>query len=161
MLNETVLQALTFQMNQEMNNSYAYRSMAGIADFQSLLGATSWFIKQSDEERGHFDKFCNYIQDQGHAPHLLQVQEQIPEGYDLLQLFERTVTLENQTLANLKLLANICKETGDDQTYNLTLWFLGEQVEECKTVQDVYNRIVLAGPGLGYIMIDQELGTRR
>jgi ferritin len=160
MINEIVLQALTFQMNHEISNSYAYRFLAGLADYQSLIGTTSWFMKQSDEERTHFDKFCNYIQDQGHVPHLLSVPEQIPEGLDLLQMFERTVILEMNTLANLKQLALVCKECGDDQTYELVLWFLKEQVEECKMVTDILNRIKLAGNGLGYIIIDNELGER-
>ena len=160
MLNDEVLQAITYQMNFELTNSYIYRSFAGIADFQSLIGTTKWFMKQSEEERNHFEKFCNYIQDQGHAPHLLQIPEQIPEGLTLFDLFETTVRLENSTLANLKNLSNICKQNGDDQSLELLLWYLKEQVEEVKTVTDIFNRLKLAGPGFGFILMDQELGGR-
>lgn len=160
MLNERVLQALTFQMQHEQNNAQIYRSFAGIADFQSLLGTVNWFMKQSKEETSHFELVADYVQDQGHIPHLLSIQEQIPSNITLYDMFVKTVEVEKSTTVSLKGISQICKEECDDQTYELILGMLKEQVQEEKTATDILNRIKMAGIGLGTILIDQELGQR-
>jgi ferritin len=158
MVTESVLMALNFQLNHEITNFYTYKMFSGIADAQGLLGATSWFAKQADEEKAHFEKFHAYISDQGHIPHLLSIPEIKPEMLTLEELFSRTVILESGTTVYLKALAQICKQELDDQTYELVLWYLKEQVEEEKTVQDMLARVKLSASNL--LVIDHELGER-
>lgn len=158
MLNDKLLKAIQIQMGHELKNSYQYKAFSGIADYQSLLGACSWFDKQSQEEYGHFNKFFTYICDKGHIPHLQKLEEIVPAILTLDQLFVETVKLEHNTLDNLKVLAEICKEVKDDQTYELLLWFLKEQVEEVKTVEDIQKRILMSANNL--LIIDNELGAR-
>lgn len=158
MLQEPILQALQIQMGHELNNSYHYKAFSGIADYQALLGACSWFDKQSDEERGHFNKFFTYISDKGHIPHLQTLNEIPPNILTIDMLFAETVKLEQQTLVNLQLLAQVCKEMNDDQTYELILWFLKEQVEECKTVEDLQKRCLMSMNNI--LIFDNELAQR-
>jgi ferritin len=82
----------------------------------------------------------------------------IPEILSLEELFERTLNIENDTSIKLKTVSTICKLEGDDQTFELILEMLKEQVEEVKMVQDILTRIKLCGKGLGEIIIDGELG---
>ena len=158
MLSESVLMAMNAQMAHELSNFYVYKSFSGIADFQALIGATTWFEKQSLEEYGHFDKFYKYISDQGHIPHLPSLPEIPPQIYTLQELFIQTVMVEKQTLENLKKLAEICKEMKDDQSYELALWYLKEQVEEVKTVEDLQKRVLMSLNNI--LIIDNELGSR-
>ena len=158
MLDEKVLIALQLQMGNELKNFYKYKSFSGIADFQALLGATSWFDKQAQEEYGHFNKFFTYISDKGHIPHLVTLEELPPQTLSLQELFNQTVLIERGTYENLKKVAEICKEMKDDQSYELLLWFLKEQVEEVKTVEDIQKRVIMSlnNP----LIIDNELGSR-
>lgn len=158
MLQEPVLQALQIQMGHELQNSYMYKAFSGIADFQALLGATSWFDKQSQEEYVHFNKFFGYISDKGHIPHLQPLADIPPQILTIDMLFQQTVTLEYATLTNLQLLAKICKQHEDDQTYELLLWYLKEQVEEVKTVEDLYKRCLMSMNNI--LIFDNELGAR-
>jgi ferritin len=158
MLNEKILEALQIQMGNELANSYQYKSFSGIADYLSLIGTTSWFDKQSVEEYTHFNKFFTYISDKGHIPHLKPLAEIAPQILSLEQMFMLTVQLENKTLENLKTLARICVDLKDDQTYELLLWFLKEQVEEVKTVEDIQKRVLMSANNI--LIIDNELGSR-
>lgn len=158
MLNDQVLLALNIQMGNELRNSYQYKAFSGIADYLSLLGACSWFDKQSQEEYGHFNKFFTYISDKGHIPHLQPLNDIPPTVLTLDNLFMLTVQLEVQTLENLKSLAEICKEAKDDQTYGLVLEFLKEQIEEVKTVEDIQKRVIMSANNI--LIIDNELGQR-
>jgi ferritin len=158
MLTENVLNALTLQMNNELTNYYVYKNFSGIADFCGLNGAEKWFDMQANEEKGHFEKFYKYISDQGHVPHLMTIPEQIPEIVGLDGLFLKTVALEAQTTSNIRQVATICKEENDDQTYELILWYLKEQVEEEDMVRTLYQRVIMSMNNL--LRIDQELGAR-
>lgn len=158
MLSETILKALEIQMMHEYNNSYIYKSFSSIADYQGLIGTTKWFDIQSKEEYGHFDKLFNYLCDQGAIPHLGTIPEIKPQIYNLQELFTQTVALEKLTLEKLKMLANVCKEEKDDQSYELALWYLKEQVEEVKTVDDILKRVIMSANNL--LLIDNELGQR-
>lgn len=159
MLNEMVLEAMQIQMGNELKNSYKYKAFSAIADYLALTGTCSWFDAQSKEEYTHFDKFFNYISDQGHIPHLQALEDISPQILPIEELFNQTVQLERQTLENLKRLAEICKEMKDDQSYELLLWYLKEQVEEVKTVEDIQKRVLLSMNNI--LLIDQELGNRQ
>lgn len=158
MLQEPIITALQLQMGHELNNSYVYKSMSAITDYQGLTGATKWFEKQSDEERGHFNKFFAYICDKGHVPTLPALNEILPQITSLNMLFDQVVMLEQNTLGMLQVLAQVAKECKDDQTYELILWFLKEQVEECKTVEDIQKRVSYSMNNM--LLIDCELGER-
>lgn len=158
MLSDAVLEALQIQMHNELKNSYAYKAFSGAADYQSLIGACKWFEAQSKEEYGHFEKFFTYISDKGNIPKLGTLEGIEPQILTLDQLFERTVALEKLTLEHLKMLAKICREAEDDQTYELVLEFLKEQIEEVKTVEDIRKRVMYSANNI--LIIDQELGER-
>lgn len=158
MLSENVLNALNIQMNHEMTNYFVYKNFSGISDYLGLNGAEHWFEVQANEEKGHFEKLYKYISDQGHVPHLMAVPEQLPEIVGLDGLFSKTVQLETQTTQNLKLVADICKEENDDQTYHLMQWYLTEQVEECKIAGEILQRVMMSMQNI--LIIDAELGAR-
>jgi len=158
MLNDKVLQVLTIQMNHEFDNFRIYKSFSGIADFQSLTGTCSWLDKQSQEEYTHFNKFFNYISDKGHIPQLAEMKVIEPQILTIDMMFAKIVELEMETTKNLGLVSEVCKMENDDQTFGLLQWFLSEQIEEEKMVQDIYKRILMSMGNL--LIIDQELGER-
>lgn len=157
MLTENVLTALQLQLNHEITNYYTYKNFSGIADFQGLTGACKWFNKQADEEKSHFDKLYTYISDKGHIPQLLPIPDQPLEILTLDMLFAKAVELESYTTKNFKLLAELCKIEQDDQTYQLVLCYLNEQIEEEKIVGDMFRRSVMSMSN--HLIIDQELGA--
>lgn len=158
MLTESVLTALQAQLAHEYGNFHKYKSFAGIADSLGLIGTTSWFNKQSMEEYGHFDKLFTYISDMGHIPKMPSLPEIESSPMTMLDLFTQAVLLEKATDMSLKLVAAVCKEMNDDQSYDLILWFLREQTEECKTVEDILKRVIMSSYNI--LIIDNELGAR-
>lgn len=159
-LTAEMCKALEDQANKELASYYLYKAMAGWADNQGLVGATSWLHKQAEEEKGHFEKFFSYICDRGNVPEL-QALEAVGSYYEsLLDVFNKIVdheTLVEQLLLDLN---DVARLQNDAQTWIMLQWFLTEQVEEVKTVQDIQARLQLVGSGGGVILIDQELGKR-
>lgn len=158
MLSESIVTALNWQLNHEQTNAQTYLMFSAIADYNGLPGATSWFAKQSAEETAHAMKIFTYICDQGHVPHLLFVPEFPSQYCGLLELMQKTVEAETNTTAYLKNISVLCKEEGDDQTYQLILEMLKEQIEEEKLALDTLRQVQYSSSNL--MVIDQILGAR-
>lgn len=158
MLSESIQTALNWQLNHEQTNAQIYLMFSAIADYLGLPGATSWFLKQSDEERAHANKIFKYICDQGGVPHLLAIPEQLPEISSLEQLMARALETEVTTTNYLKTLATMCRAENDDQTYTLMQAMLTEQIEEEKNTGDALRQIQYSANNI--MIIDKILGER-
>ncbi len=159
MITENILNALNIQMNRELLNSLIYKTFSGIADIYCLNGTSKWFEIQSKEEMEHFNKFFNYICKQGNIPQITTIPDICNETLSFADLFVKSIELEENTTHNLKLVSELCKEENDDQTFELILWFLKEQVEEEDMVRTIHERILMSlnDP----LRVDSELGERK
>lgn len=158
MLNELVLKALNDQMTHELSNSLIYKSFSDVADYLGFTGASSWFEKQSQEEYKHHEKIRKYILDMGSIPILGAIPMFSPPLVSLYELFSQVLILETSTTDKLKNISEICKEVKDDQTYELILWFLKEQIEEERNVDTIIKRLNISSNNI--LLIDKELGER-
>lgn len=159
-MDKRLIDALNAQIKHEFTNFVIYKNFSGIADFQSLLGAVSWFEKQSEEEKQHFECFYSFLCDVGTIPVMPAVEEQPNKNISLLEMFEKTVKIELGTSDMLQKLHDLAVMLKEGSAIDMIEKYLNEQVEEVKTVTDIYNRLKIAGNGLGTIIIDQELGKR-
>jgi ferritin len=159
-MDKRLIEALNAQVKHEFTNYIIYKNFSGIADFQSLTGSVSWFEKQSEEEKEHFETFYSFLCDVGEIPIMPAIEQQPNTNMSLLELFEKTVKLEKGTTDLLQKLYDLAVMLKEGTAIDLIEKYLFEQVEEVKLVGDVYNRLKLAGPGLGTIIIDAELGWR-
>jgi ferritin len=159
-MDKRIIDALNEQVHHEFLNFYIYKNFSGIADAQSLLGATKWFDKQALEEYNHFSRFYSFLCDKGEIPLMKAIPEQSQKKITLTEMFVKTVEVEKGTTELLQKLYDLATMLKDGQVQELALAYLKEQVEEVKTAEDVLARLQLAGAGLGTLIIDQELGNR-
>lgn len=154
-----VEQALVEQLNHEFHNYRFYKTMSGICDAKSLLGACSWFDKSSIEEQNHFNKIYSYMLDRNMKPTLTTTEEiQFSSELTLEEIFTLSVELEYETTLKLITLKKLAIEQCDYQTVDFLDWFLLEQVEEEKLYGDMLKRVRLSSYNL--LIIDKELGER-
>jgi ferritin len=159
-MDKRIIKALNEQLIHEITNFWIYKNFSGIADGQSLTGATVWFDKQSMEEYSHFNGIFSFLCDKNVIPTLSMIPEQPSEKITLTEMFKRTVATETGTTEMLQKLYDLATILKEGQVQELALKYLKEQIEEEKLVGDIYARLLLAGEGLGTILIDQELASR-
>lgn len=150
---------LQLQMNTEFNNYRIYKNLAGISDSLSLLGAEKWFDSAAEEELEHFKKFNAYICDRGYIPQMMGMVDLPSTRVTLYEMMQAALVTEQATTQNIIALKKTAFEEGDIRTVDFLDWFILEQVDSEKIVQDYVNRLAIVGSdGTGILLVDQELG---
>jgi len=149
------------QVNMELHAHYVYLSMALYFDRDdvALPGFSKYFKKASAEEAEHAEKFMKFQNSRGGRVVLKDIPK--PENDEWgspLDAMKAALELEktvNQSIIDLHGLAD---SKSDGNMTDFLEGFLEEQVEGIKAIGDLVTRITRAGPGLGEIIMDKEIG---
>jgi ferritin len=161
MLSEKVNKALNNQIAMEAYASNAYLAIASWAEQKGFEGTARFFYNQSDEERIHMMKIFRFVNEaEGHAlsPAVEQPQHEFP---NYKSVFETALQHEKKVTKSINELLKIASDENDYRTQNMLQWFVDEQLEEENQIQIILDKLNLIGDnGLGYFMIDAELGKK-
>lgn len=161
MLSEDLEAALNDHLGAELYASHLYLSMAGHCESLALPGAAHWMRLQSDEEREHALRLFRYIVDRGGRVRLGALEEPPGDFGPALEVFRQALEHERQVSEAINRLYARATEAGDYATQGFLQWFVGEQVEEERTVGTIVDTLTLIGedkPAL--VALDRELGAR-
>lgn len=159
MLGEKMQAALNRQVNAELYSGYLYLSMAANFERQGLKGAAQWMRAQAKEELLHAMKFYEFIVDRGGVVTLDAVEKPPTTWESALAAFQDAYEHETKVTAMINALVELAIEEKDHATNSFLQWFVDEQVEEEASVDEVVQKLKLAG-NAGLFMVDRELGTR-
>jgi len=160
MVSKKMAKALNDQLNYEFYSAYVYLAMSAHADNMGLKGIANWFDAQYQEESMHAMKFFNYIMDRSEVE-LEAIEKPRKEYKDVVEMFEETLSHEQEVTLRINELATLADKEKDHATSAFLQWFINEQVEEEATVRDILDKLKLAGSsGSGLFMINNELGAR-
>ncbi len=161
MLSEKIQQALNQQITYEYAASYTYLAMAAYFESLSLTGFAHWFRVQSEEEREHALRFFDYVNDRGGRVSLGAIDEPQNEFASPLDAFERAFAHEQRVTASIHAIYTLAAQENDYATMSMLKWFIDEQVEEEKSVNDIIQHLKLIGDnGVGLFMLDRKLAER-
>lgn len=156
-----MVKALNEQVVAEFDSAYLYLSMSAWAESHGLKGAANWLRIQFQEEQAHALHFYDFIKDRGEIVKLGGLATPENEWKDILALFEHVKAHEKEVTARINNLYSQSLDKKDHATSTFLHWFVTEQVEEEKNVQDIIDQLKLIGrDGSGLYMIDKELATR-
>lgn len=154
-------QAINEQINHELASAYAYLAMAGWFEHKSLGGFAAWMTLQGQEELGHAMKFRRYLCDRGGRVVLLQLAQPKGSFNSPLEAFSASLQQEQQVSALINRIYGLANQHNDYPTTSFLRWFLDEQVEEEKSVNDMIAKLTLAGDNPnGLFLLDEQAGKR-
>lgn len=161
MLSKKMENAINGQINKEMYSAYLYMAMSAHATENGLDGFAAWFMVQYHEEMFHAMKLYEYVNDQG-GKVMLQAIDVPPSTFESpLAMFEKTLEHEKFVTKSINDLLNLAIDEKDHATSSFLQWYVMEQVEEEKNVNEIIAKLKLAGEqGPGLFMLDKELGAR-
>jgi ferritin len=145
MLNKEVLSLLNNQIWLENMSSYYYLKLSVLCNQNGFNGVSKFFLEQSNEEREHMMKIFNYMLEQDTEPVVPSYNYIEEEGiidFNLLTLFENSLTNEKEITNSINELVIKCKEVGDSRTENFLSWFVEEQNEEEQKFKDLVENLV-------------------
>merc|ERR1711936_1188544 len=151
------------QINMELYASYVYMSMASHFDRDDVAnyGFSSYFKKNSDEEREHAEKFIKYQNRRGGRVVFQDIAKpSTMEWGTPLEAMEAALELEKTVNQSLLDIHKVAGDKGDGHLCDfLESEYLSEQVEGIKAVGDLITKMKRAGDGLGLHIIDKEMGS--
>jgi ferritin len=156
---ERTQDAMNQQLKLEIQAFYTYLAMSDYFDAVSLPGFSQWMFNQSQEEWAHAMKFRTFIQDRGGRVQLSEIRQPKSDYSSALEVFEQALENEqvvSQSIGNIYALAEEEKDFASQAFLN---WFVTEQVEEEKTMNDIIDwvrRMVDSPQGL--FLLDERLG---
>lgn len=158
---EAVEDALNQQINTELTAGYAYQAIASWSarDTVALNGFARYYGKMAEEERGHAQKFIDYMARRGGQVVFKPIAAPDSEWRCALNVVEGALKMERDVNESLLNLHRIASENEDPQlTDFLEGEFLGDQVEDVKQAADLLTQLKRAGTdGLGLYLFDQQL----
>ena len=161
MLNKKMEEALNKQLNAELYSAYLYYSMSAYFEAEGLKGCAHWMRLQALEEMTHVSKFFDFINDRGGRV-LMQPVDGPETNWDSpTAVFQATLEHEGTVTGLINKLVDLSLELSDHGTNNFLQWFVGEQVEEEATADEILTKMkrVESSPG-GLFQLDAELGAR-
>jgi ferritin len=160
-ISEDVQSAINGQINNELHSFYRYLAAAAYFETTPYGGFAQWMRLQADEEHVHAMKFFDYVIDRRGTVTLTALPDPENNYSTPLSVFERSLAWEQEVTGQIHELYATAQKANDFATMSFLNWFLDEQVEEEKTVDDMIERLKLAGDDpVALLRLDAEAANR-
>ena len=117
---------------------------------------------QHDEEQVHAMKLLNYLQDRGGTVRLDAIPAPQSDFTSPLEVFEKALDTEVDNTSSINNLYEIALRLNDHATKSHLQWFLDEQVEEEKSMEDIIALLERIGDDTtGLLYLNDKLGSRQ
>lgn len=161
MLDKNIEQALNNQINAELAASYKYLAMGAYFEDINLTGFSSWMLKQHEEERTHAMKLFHYIHARNGCVVLEAVEKPERNFKTPKEAFIKALDLEKENTASIYELYKLATQIGDYATQSHLKWFLDEQVEEERLLEEARALMEIAGDDKSaLLLLNEKFGNR-
>ncbi len=145
MLHKKIEEALNKQINHEISAAYSYLAMAAHFEQMSLCGFSSWMLHQRSEELEHAMRLYQYVIDRRGTVELGAIEKPQSTFGSVREVFEKALELESVNTQAINGLYRLAVELKDYATQSHLQWFLDEQVEEEKSMDQIIGLLEIAG----------------
>lgn len=161
MLHKKIVELLNTQVNREFYSSYLYLDMSNYFYDNSLNGFGNWFGVQTQEEYAHAMLFLKYLQNNGEKVVLDAIAKPDIEFSSVKHALEETYKHELFISQSINDIYGAAYDLKDFKTMQFLDWFVKEQGEEEKNVDELCKRFDLFGnDSRGLYMLDNEMAAR-
>ncbi|MBN2514139.1 MAG: ferritin [Sedimentisphaerales bacterium] len=162
MLKKSIEQAFNAQINAETYSAYLYWSMSAWCEKNNLGGFANWMRIQAQEEMSHAMKFYTHVLERGGEVKLTSIDGPETEWKDIEAVFAATLRHENAVTERINHLVDLAIQEKDHAANQFLQWFVNEQVEEEKNVEQILGQLRIMGkqPGAALFMMDKEMAAR-
>lgn len=153
--------ALNRQINQEMAAAYSYLAASAWFDENNFDGFAQWMELQRQEELEHAAKLMDYLHDRGGKLSLSAVEKPKAEYQSIMDVFQNALHNEENNTASIHALYKLAADEDDYPTQSFLKWFIDEQVEEERTMNDAIGMLEHAGDDRAALLVlNQKMGQR-
>ncbi len=146
MLSQKMKDALNEQVKVEAQSSQVYLAMASWAEIQpGIDNVTSFFYRQSDEERQHMLKLIHFINDRGGFASIPNLEAPMQTYPSINHAFKSLLEHEIMVSQSINNLVELSLNEKDYTTHNFLQWYVAEQIEEEALARTLLDKLELIG----------------
>jgi len=160
MISKKLEKIINIQIDKEFYSSNLYLSMAIWAETSGYNGSAKWFYAQADEERMHMLKFIEYLNDRGGKAIVPAIKQPPHKFKDLKTVFNQVLEHEMFISQSINEIVALTIEEKDYSTHSWIQFFVTEQIEEEKSVNEIIDRLKLVGENNIYLF-DRDIMSLR
>jgi bacterioferritin B len=153
---QKIITAINGQIGMEFAASLQYDAIGAHFDFQSLPNLSRHFYKQSTEERGHAHRFMKFVLDAGAQVVIPAIEAPVADFKFAKDAVKLSLDQEIKVTRAINSLYDLALKENDHITSTFLHWFIGEQVEEVSSMNDLLKTVERAGEG-GLLLVEQFL----
>lgn len=160
-LSPNVEKALNQQINQEMAAAYTYLAASAWFDSENLKGFSQWMGIQRREELEHAQRLIDYLHDRGGRLELQAVAKPKGKFDTVMEVFQAALGSEENNTRSIHALYKLAVDENDYATQSFLKWFIDEQVEEERIMNDAIGLLHHAGDDRSALLVLNEQMARR
>ena len=131
--------ALNKQVANEFSASQQYIAAAAFYDGETLPQLAAFFYRQAVEERNHAMMMVQYLLDTDREVLIPAVEGPETSFGDIVGPVAMALDQEKRVTDEINQLFGLAREHSDYQSEQFMLWFIKEQVEEVRSMNDLLN----------------------
>ena len=131
--------ALNKQVANEFSASQQYIAAAVYYDAETLPQLAGFFYRQAVEERNHAMMMVQYLLDTDREVRIPAVEKPELKFSDIVGPVSMALEQEKRVTDEINELFGLAREHSDYQSEQFMLWFVKEQVEEVRSMNDLLN----------------------
>jgi ferritin len=160
-IKESLVKALSDQVNAEYYSAYLYLAMSAYADRAGFKGIANWLFVQTQEEMAHGTHMYRYILERGGTPVFGDIKTPEISFGNIKEVFEKVLSHERIVTERINKIATLAQQEQDHATYAFIFWYVNEQVEEEASAEELIAKVSLAGDNSGLLYnLDAALAAR-
>jgi ferritin len=137
--------AFNEQIGRELTSSNLYLNIGAYFDDRALRKLSGFFFKQAEEERAHALKFIDYLGDVDGKVVVPAIKATKSEYQSAEEAIQTSFDAELDITAAINRLVDIAISDKDYAAQEFLRWFVTEQVEEVKTMEDMLKVAQVSG----------------
>jgi bacterioferritin B len=139
MADKSFADALNEQISNEFAASQQYVAAAVYYDAETLPRLAAFFYRQAVEERNHAMIMVQYLLDTDEEVRIPDIKSQQTTYDDAMGPVKMALEQEKRVTDEINALFKLARESGDYAAEEFLMWFVKEQVEEVRSMNDLLN----------------------
>ena len=139
MADQSFADALNEQISNEFAASQQYIAAAVYYDTETLPRLAAFFYRQAVEERNHAMMMVQYLLDTDEEVRIPDIKSQQTKFDDAMGPVKMALEQEKRVTDEINALFKMARAAGDFSAEEFLKWFIKEQVEEVRSMNDLLN----------------------
>jgi ferritin len=157
MAEQTFADALNEQIANEFAAQQQYIGAAVYYDSETLPRLAAFFYRQAVEERNHAMIMVQYLLDTDEGVRIPDIKSQQTTYDDVAGPVKMALEQEKRVTDEINALFKLARDNGDYSAEEFLMWFIKEQVEEVRSMNDLLNVVEQAS---GNVLLIEDFLSR-